>query len=201
MCQVPTLAELDWPQRTERLLIRLCHEDDAEALFALRTRPEIATWTHSVPSDLDAWRERYRDPSIAPHLLAVELDGQVVGELMVHVRDGEAQKEVRDAASATEAELGWLIAPEHQGNGLGTEAGRALLDVSFGRLGLRRVVASTFEANEASTRVAEKLGMRLETRSRRDTLHRDHGWIDRRVYALLADEHESAGRAVQSSSM
>lgn len=190
MCRVlPTLADLDWPQRTERLLIRPCHEGDAEALYALRTRPEIATWAYSVPTDLDGWRERFRDPSIAPHLLTVELDGQVVGELMVHVRDGDAQKEVRDAASATEAELGWLIAPEHQGQGLGTEAGQALLDLSFGSLGLRRVVASTFEANQASRRVAEKLGMRLETRSRRDTLHRDHGWIDRCVYALLADEH------------
>jgi RimJ/RimL family protein N-acetyltransferase len=190
MCKVsPTLAELDWPLRTERLLLRPCHEGDAEALFALRTRPEIATWAYSVPADLDAWRERFRDPSIAPHVLAVELDGQVVGELMAHVRDADAQMEVRDAASATEAELGWLIAPEQQGQGLGTEAGQALLNLCFGCLGLRRVVASTFEANQASRRVMEKLGMRLETRSRRDTLHRDHGWIDRRVYALLADEY------------
>lgn len=187
---LPTLAGLDWPLRTERLLIRPCHEGDAEALFALRARPEIATWAHSVPTDLEAWRERFRDPSIAPHVLAVELDGQVIGELMAHVRDGDAQKEVRDAASGTEAELGWLIAPEHQGRGLGTEAGQALLDICFGPLGLRRVVASTFEANQASRRVAEKLGMRLETRSLRDTLHRDHGWIDRRVYALLADERQ-----------
>lgn len=185
---MPTLAELDWPLRTERLLIRPSHEGDAEALFPLRTRPEIATWTHSVPTDLDAWRERYHDPSIAPHLMTAELDGQVIGELMVYVRDGDAQKEVRDAASATEAELGWLIASEHQGQGLATEAGRALIDLCFGSLGLRRVVASTFEANQASRRVAEKLGMRLETHSLRDTLHRDHGWIDRCVYALLADE-------------
>jgi len=184
----PTLAELDWPLRTERLLIRPCHEGDAEALFALRIRPEVATWAHSVPTDLHRWRERFRDPSIAPHVLTVELDGQVVGELMVHVRDGDGQKEVRDAAAATEAELGWLIAPEHQGQGLGTEAGQALLDLCFGPLGLRRVVASTLEANEASWRVMEKLGMRLETCSRRDTLHREHGWIDRRVYALLIDD-------------
>ena len=91
-------------------------------------------------------------------------------------------------ATATEAELGWLIAPEHQGKGLATEAGQALVDLCFGALGLRRVVASTFEANRPSWRVMEKLGMRLETRSRRDTLHRDLGWIDGRVYALLADD-------------
>jgi hypothetical protein len=60
----PTLAELKWPLPTERLLIRPCHEGDAEALFAVRTRPEVATWAHSVPTDLPAWRERFRDPSI-----------------------------------------------------------------------------------------------------------------------------------------
>lgn len=184
----PTLMQLDWPLHTERLLIRPCHEGDAEALYALRTRPEIATWAHSVPVDLDGWRERFHDPSIAPHVLTVELDGQVVGELMVLVRDAEAQQEVREAAARSEAEVGWLIAPEHQGRGLGTEAGRALLDLCFGPLGLRRVLASTLEANHASWRVMEKLGMRLESRSRKATLHRDLGWVDGRVHAMLSHE-------------
>ena len=184
----PALAQLHWPLRTERLLIRPCREEDVEALYALRIRPEVATWAHSVPTDLDGWRERFRDPAIAPHVLTVERDGQVIGELMVQVRDGAAQKESSDLAAATEAELGWLIAPEHQGQGLATEAARALLHLSFGPLRLRRVVATTFEANAASWRVMERIGMRLETRSRRDTLHREHGWLDGRVYALLADE-------------
>jgi RimJ/RimL family protein N-acetyltransferase len=162
--------------------------EDAESLYALRTRPEVATWANSVPTDMDEWRERFTDPEIAPHVLTVELDGGIVGELMAHVRDGAAQKEVHEAAARSEAELGWLIAPEHQGQGLATEAARALVDLCFGVLGVRRVVASTFEANRASWRVMEKAGMRLETRSRRDTLHRDRGWLDGRVYALLADD-------------
>lgn len=183
-----TLIDLDWPLRTERLLIRPCRIEDAEDLFALRSRPEVALWANSVPIDLEGWRKRFRDPAIAPHLLTVERDGLVIGELMAYVRDGDAQKEVGDSAAASEAELGWLIAPEHQGQGLATEAGRALVGLCFGPLGLRRVVASTFEANRPSWRVMERLGMRLETRSRRDTLHRDLGWIDGRVYALLAQE-------------
>ena len=162
--------------------------EDAESLYALRTRPEVATWANSVPTDMDEWRERFTDPEIAPHVLTVELDGDIVGELMAHVRDGAAQKEVCDAAARSEAELGWLIAPEHQGQGLATEAAQALVNLCFGALGVRRVVASTFEANRASWRVMEKAGMRLETRSRRDTLHRDRGWLDGRVYAVLADD-------------
>ncbi len=184
----PALTDLEWPLRTERLLIRPCREEDAEALYALRIRPEVATWAHSVPTGLDEWRERFHDPTIAPHVLTVALNDEIIGELMVHVRDGAAQKEAGDAAIACEAELGWLIAPEHQGQGLATEAARALVELCFGPLGLRRVIATTFDANYASWRVMEKIGMRLETRGRRDTRHRDHGWVDGRVYALLADE-------------
>jgi RimJ/RimL family protein N-acetyltransferase len=184
----PTLADLDWPLHTERLAIRPSDVNDTEALFALRTRPEVAMWAHTVPMDVESWRERFRDPAIAPHMLTVELGGQVIGELMVRILDGGAQSEVRDAAAATVAELGWLIAPEHQRQGLATEAGRALLELCFGPLRLRRVMASTFEVNQPSWRVMEKLGMRLETRSRQDALHRDLGWIDGRVYALLAHE-------------
>ena len=80
------------------------------------------------------------------------------------------------------------IAPEHQGRGLATEAAQALVELCFSALGVRRVVASTFDANRASWRVMEKAGMRLETRSRRDTLHRDLGWLDGRVYALLVED-------------
>jgi RimJ/RimL family protein N-acetyltransferase len=34
----------------------------------------------------------------------------------------------------------------------------------------------------------EKLGMRQESHGVRDSLHRDLGWVDGVVYALLADE-------------
>ncbi len=50
----------------------------------------------------------------------------------------------------------------HQGRGLATEAAQALVELCFSALGVRRVVASTFDANRASWRVMEKAGMRLE---------------------------------------
>ena len=189
---MPTLRDLDWPLRTPRLVVRPSHVGDADALYAVRTHPAIAPWAYSVPVSLQQWRERYADPATAAGLLTAELGGEVVGELMIAVHDADAHREVSDAAAGTVGELGWLVAPQHQGQGLATEAARALLDLCFGPLGLRRVVASTLEDNRASARVMEKLGMRLETRSRRSTLHRDLGWIDGRVYALLAEEWPGA---------
>ena len=45
-------------------------------------------------------------------------------------------------------------------------------------LGLRRVYAQCFEANTASWRLMEKLGMRRERHTRRESLHHSGQWLD-----------------------
>lgn len=47
------------------------------------------------------------------------------------------------ASEPREMEVGFTLAPAHQGQGYGTEALRGLLDVAFGTLGLHRVIAVT----------------------------------------------------------
>jgi RimJ/RimL family protein N-acetyltransferase len=41
----------------------------------------------------------------------------------------------------------------------------------------------------------ERLGMREESHGVRDSLHRDLGWVDGVVYALLADEWRASRAA------
>jgi RimJ/RimL family protein N-acetyltransferase len=54
------------------------------------------------------------------------------------------------------------FAPEHWGQGYGTEAGRALLGYGFRILGLPEIVASVSPANPGSRRLVEKLGFTFE---------------------------------------
>ena len=61
-----------------------------------------------------------------------------------------------------EIEIFFVVAREHWGKGLATEAARALLGYAFDVLGLRRVVAVADPRNRASVAVIEKLGMRFE---------------------------------------
>jgi RimJ/RimL family protein N-acetyltransferase len=61
-------------------------------------------------------------------------------------------------------EVGWLIDPTWQRQGLATEAGRAWLDWSFQNLGVEQICSIIAPANEASARVAAKLGARIERR-------------------------------------
>ena len=52
-----------------------------------------------------------------------------------------------------------MIHPDWWGEGYATEAGSALLELAFDRLGLRAVMAACHPENVASARVLAKLGM------------------------------------------
>jgi ribosomal-protein-alanine N-acetyltransferase len=56
-------------------------------------------------------------------------------------------------------EIGYIVGRRHWGAGLATEAARAVRDYAFGVLGLERLIAVIGQDNEASKRVALKLGM------------------------------------------
>jgi RimJ/RimL family protein N-acetyltransferase len=88
------------------------------------------------------------------------------------------QREVADQAAGVQAELGWVIHPDQQGHGYAREAVEATIRMCFEDLGLRRLTAGCFSANEASWRMAEKLGMRRETATVRDSLHRAGTWME-----------------------
>jgi RimJ/RimL family protein N-acetyltransferase len=184
----PSLDDVTWPVRSERLTLRRATVADARATWPYRSAPAVAEWLTRLPASQAAYDESFATPDNLAKTLLVERDGQVVGDLMLDVKHAWAQAEVSDQAAHTEAELGWVLAPEHHGRGYATEAVSALLGICFEQLGLRRVIAGCFTANEASWRLMERVGMRRECHSVGDALHRDHGWMDGFLYALLAEE-------------
>jgi RimJ/RimL family protein N-acetyltransferase len=107
---------------------------------------------------------------------------------MVKVVQGWAQREVRDHARGVQAELSWALDPAAGGCGYATEALQEVLRMCFEDLQVRRVVANAFAANEASCRLAERIGMRPVLHAAGELLHRDLGWLDGVGYALLEEE-------------
>lgn len=189
----PDLHDLAWPRRTERLSLRPLSVDDVDAVWAYRSDPTINRWTGRSPRTRDELVEHFFTSPRLESTLVVERDAVVVGDLMVMVQDAWAQPEVKDRARRAEVLLGWTLAPRHQGHGLMTEAVAEVLRVCFtaradGGLGVRRVVADCFAANEPSWRLMERLGMRREAHHVADSLHRDLGWLDEYAYAILAEE-------------
>nr|MCW2727824.1 N-acetyltransferase [Aeromicrobium sp.] len=174
-----------WPVRTERLVLRRLADGDLPEIFAYRSQPQVAEWIGGAATDVESLAERLGDGAT---VVIVEHEGQLIGDLMVKGRDAYAQHEVAEHAVGSEAELGWTFDPSHHGRGLATEAIHALIGICFDDLGLHRVTASCFTGNEPSWRLMERVGMRREAHHVADSLHRDHGWLDEYVYAILADE-------------
>ncbi len=183
-----TLDEIPWPVRTARLSIRRANESDLDAIWRFRRLESVSQWLTSAPSTIEQYREKFLEPGRLDTFLVVELDGEVIGELMLKIEDGWAQWEVAAEAEGVQAELGWSMDPDCGGHGYATEAVNALIEICFEHLGLRRVTAQCFADNVASWRLMERIGMRREFHTVRDSLHRSGQWLDGLGYALLAEE-------------
>jgi RimJ/RimL family protein N-acetyltransferase len=182
------LSAVAWPIRTERLSLRPATVGDLDATWTFRRLPEVTEWLTHLPADRDQYAAMFLDPDRLAKTLVVERGDEVIGDLMLSVEDAWAQSEVGDQAVGVQAELGWVLAPAHAGQAYATEAVAELLRICFEDLGLRRVTALCFADNAPSWRLMERLGMRQEEHSVRDSLHRTRGWLDGMGWAMLAEE-------------
>jgi RimJ/RimL family protein N-acetyltransferase len=182
------LDAITWPVRTDRLALRPATPDDVEATWRFRRLDEVSRWLTRAPATLEEYRTHFEDAASLAKTLVVQLDGEVIGDLMIQVEDAWAQAEVADLARGVQAELGWVLDPGHAGHGYATEAVLEIMRLCFVDLRLRRVTANCFAANDASRRLMERVGLRRETYTVRESLHRSGEWLDGMGYALLADE-------------
>ncbi|HLL64925.1 MAG TPA: GNAT family protein [Micromonosporaceae bacterium] len=182
------LAALTWPVRTDRLTLRPATTHDVDATWQFRRRDDVSRWLTRAPATLAEHRTWFEAPDSLARTVVIECGGAIIGDLMVKIEDAWAQAEIAERARSVQAELGWVLHPEYAGQGYATEAVRELLRLCFENLGLRRVTATCFAANAASWRLMERVGMRRESYTVRDCLHRSGEWLDGISYALLADE-------------
>jgi len=84
-------------------------------------------------------------------------------------------------------ELGYWLLPECWSQGIATECVGALLEHAWGPMGLHRVAAEVEVENQASRRLLDRLGFRLEG-IRRDYERKHGSFIDLMMYARLATD-------------
>ena len=157
----------DYPIRTERLLLRPVGTDDAPALAAYQSRPDVCRYIPYEPRGEDMLRARIADPELARSTL--DEPGQAMWVAVVRAEDDVL---VGDAilfwtsAEHRSGEVGYVLDPDHHGRGYATETVSALLRLGFGAppdgLGLHRIVGRIDARNDASGRVLERCGFRKE---------------------------------------
>jgi RimJ/RimL family protein N-acetyltransferase len=171
---------------TDRLLLFRLEPQDAGAMFAYRSLPEIGKYQGWRPGSVDeilafirglAGCEPFAPGRWFQFGIRLRIAGTLVGDCGVKVR----------ADDPAQAEMGVTIAPEHQGRGYATEAQRAVLDLLFGPLGKHRVFASADPRNTASVALMKRLGMRQEAHHV-ESYRMDGAWADDVVFAILKRE-------------
>ena len=147
--------------RTNRLLLRPVAADDLEALLAIRNDPRVFSGTNTgaeLPRDrlattLDGWVVFWRERDLGTWLILRE--GEPIGWVDVNVI-GDGWDVPPD-----EIELGVIVHPDHWGAGIAAEAGLAVAEDCFTRVGLARLYAIVNLANNRSLRALAKApGMR-----------------------------------------
>ena len=196
MVRVPDDGDLtlrpDYPIRTERLLLRPLTSGDVDALHAYRSRADVCRYVPFESMDRRQIADRVAGQWAGTTLtaegqflmLGVELaqTGDLVGDviLMFHSRLHRS------------GEIGYVFDPRFAGRGYATEAARELLRLGFEDLGLHRIVARLDERNDASARVARRLGMRQEARLVDNEMFKGE-WTSELDFAMLAAEWAAAG--------
>lgn len=92
------------------------------------------------------------------------------------------------------AEIGYWVRSTETGRGICTEAVDLLLEEAFNSLGYHKVVLRIAVGNDASDRVAEKLGFTREGVLREELLIRGN-WVDHSLWSILDREYRSARRS------
>lgn len=96
------------------------------------------------------------------------------------------------------AEIGYWIRSDETSKGVCTEAAGAVLGEAFGKLGFHKVVMRIAIGNDASHRVAEKLGFTREGILREELLIRGN-WVDHAQWSMLDREFATIRRSQRST--
>ena len=160
---------------TSRLKLRYLTIRDRDALIPILSDAEVMRYSIIGVHDRRQIRQfieqrllSYLEYGFGLYAVVHKLDRQLIGYCGFFIQAIEQQKEV---------EIGYRLAKNYWGQGLGTEAAQGVLEYGRQRFNFQRFVCLIDPENVRSIRVAKKLGMKLE----RKLLY--HG-LDVEMYSL-----------------
>ena len=184
----PALIDVPTPVRTPRLTIRPKELGDGAitAAAVAETWEELNRWMRwaddrgAFTAELMEIRNR--------HVMAGFLLRQSIELIGVETQSNKAviwcglhdiDWEARQCAT------GYWVRKSAQGRGIATETANAMVRYAFGALGMRRVGLTHSSGNQASRRIAEKLGFTFEGIQREANMLPGGKYADRYCYARL----------------
>ena len=143
---------------TERLLMREFTLEDIDAVYEFQTNPDVIRFMGGdgavkVRADAERiireiWFAEYKRYGYARYAMVHKGDQRVIGFCGFKFEP-----------EAGLPDIGYRMLPEYWGQGLATEAARAVIDYARRVLGVEKFFGEVVEQNVASINVLEKLGL------------------------------------------
>lgn len=174
---------------TERLVLRRMRDDDLADYLDCESQPGHTLYLSREPYTeeearkfIAASRDLPLDAEGAYLHLAIEhkATGRVIGTSCIKVT----------SRAHRQGDMGWFLHADCRGQGLATEASRAMLEFAFTTLDLHRITAHCDGENERSLLMAERLGMQREAFFR-ETVFFDGEWHSQHGLSILRREWEA----------
>lgn len=148
------------PLETERLRIRYIEPDDAYDMFDYASRQEVCKYLLWDPhinisvteGYIESLRKRYLRGLYGDWAIELKSNGRMIGTCGYAMID----------SASNSCEIGYVLSPEYRGKGYMTEAVNEVLRLSFEVLELSKASLRIINENEASKRLAERVGFSLE---------------------------------------
>ncbi len=146
------------PIETERLMIRYIEPDDATDMYEYASREEVCRYLLWSPhlnlaatqGYIEFLNKRYQKGLYADWAIVLKENGKMIGTC------GFANVDT----PGNMAEIGYVLSPEYHGKGYMTEAVTSVLKLSFETFCFDFVKLRIIKGNEASVRLAERLGFK-----------------------------------------
>jgi [ribosomal protein S5]-alanine N-acetyltransferase len=152
------MADNDVLIETPRLWLRTMRAEDLEALLAIFSDPKVMAAFDSPPftrSHMQGWLQRNLDHQAR---YGYGLFSVICRQSNILI--GDCGLEVMQVDGEPAAELGYDFRSDYWNQGYASEAASAVRDFVFQRLQMPRLISLIRVGNQASRRVAEKVGMR-----------------------------------------
>ncbi|OHA64555.1 MAG: hypothetical protein A2940_00035 [Candidatus Wildermuthbacteria bacterium RIFCSPLOWO2_01_FULL_48_29] len=154
--------------KTKRLLLRPYRGEDEEALVRNINSKKVYRATLHIPypytvQDAKQWIAKNRKLAKQKNPESVNFVIEMNGELIGGIGFDDVEKNHR-------AEIGYWLGEKYWGQGIITEAVRAVTKFGFEELHLHRIYACVYPFNKASMKVLKKSGYKLEGLIRKNVM-------------------------------
>ena len=168
---------------TERLILRKIVDDDAIKLYSnIYNKYDYFKYYYQLPFEsfddykllVEKYKDYYSNGNYFRWGIVIKKTNEIIGLVQLHSRD----------FLNNNCQIGYIIGYNYNGYGYAKEAVINVIDFAFEKLKIHRIDANITEQNNSSIKLAESIGMTLES-IREEGYKIGNKYYNQRVYKLI----------------